>query len=301
MRAVHSYKPWTALKIRGRNMNTPTKHEQLSKQREEYSTSCFEAVHSYKPRTALKISGRNMNTPTNHEQLSWNMNTYKPWTALKTRGRNMNTPTGTVFRNMNTPTNHEQLSKQEGGIWTLLTMKSSQNKRFMKYVGVFIFLSCFESCSCKCSYFSLLFWELFMVCRSVHISAYLFWELFMVCRSVHSLLFSKQVQVCRNVDISAYLFWEQLMVCRSVHISASCFDSSYNVGVFILPLVLRARWFVGMLIHSYILFMVCNSSQNKMVCRSVDTLLQNCSWFVTARISKQEAEIWTLLQAVRGL
>jgi hypothetical protein len=31
--------------------------------REEYE-------HSYKPRTALKISGRNMNTPTNHEQLS---------------------------------------------------------------------------------------------------------------------------------------------------------------------------------------------------------------------------------------
>jgi hypothetical protein len=25
--------------------------------------------HSYKPRTALKIRGRNMNTPTNHEQL----------------------------------------------------------------------------------------------------------------------------------------------------------------------------------------------------------------------------------------
>jgi hypothetical protein len=31
----HSYKPRTALKIRGRNMNTPTYHEQLSKQEAE--------------------------------------------------------------------------------------------------------------------------------------------------------------------------------------------------------------------------------------------------------------------------
>jgi hypothetical protein len=29
-----------------------------------------EYEHSYKPRIALKTSGRNMNTPTNHEQLS---------------------------------------------------------------------------------------------------------------------------------------------------------------------------------------------------------------------------------------
>jgi hypothetical protein len=76
----HSYKPWTTLKTRGRNMNTPTNHEQLSKQeggiwtliqtmnnsqnkREEYE-------HSYKPWTAHKTRGWNMNTPTNHEQLS---------------------------------------------------------------------------------------------------------------------------------------------------------------------------------------------------------------------------------------
>jgi hypothetical protein len=76
----HSYKPWTTLKTRGRNMNTPTNHEQLSKQeggiwtliqtmnnsqnkREKYE-------HSYKPWTAHKTRGRNMNTPTNHEQLS---------------------------------------------------------------------------------------------------------------------------------------------------------------------------------------------------------------------------------------
>jgi hypothetical protein len=31
----HSYKPLTALRISGRNMNTPTKHEQLSKQEAE--------------------------------------------------------------------------------------------------------------------------------------------------------------------------------------------------------------------------------------------------------------------------
>jgi hypothetical protein len=31
----HSYKPCTALKTRGRNMNTPTNHEQLSKQEAE--------------------------------------------------------------------------------------------------------------------------------------------------------------------------------------------------------------------------------------------------------------------------
>ena len=81
-------------------MNTPTNHEQLSKQegdiwtllqtmnssqnkREEYE-------HSYKPRTTLKIRDRNMNTPTNYEQLSkqegeiWTLlHLYKPWTVLK--------------------------------------------------------------------------------------------------------------------------------------------------------------------------------------------------------------------------
>ena len=151
----HSYKPWTALKTRGRNMNTPTNHEQLSKQEGEiwtllqtmnssqkYKREKYE--HSYKPWTALKTRGWNMNTPTNHEQLSnqeaeiWTLlqttnssqnkrqkyeHSYKPWTALKTRDRNTNTPT-----------NHEQLSKiQEAKKRTLLqTMNSSQNK-WQKY------------------------------------------------------------------------------------------------------------------------------------------------------------------------
>jgi len=76
----HSYKPWTTLKISGRNMNTPANHEQLSKQEAEIRTLLQttyssqnkreEYEHSYKPQTALRISGRNMNTPTNHVQLS---------------------------------------------------------------------------------------------------------------------------------------------------------------------------------------------------------------------------------------
>jgi hypothetical protein len=121
-------------------MNTPTNHEQLSKQEAEIWTlkqtmnssqnKRVKYEHSYKPWTTLKTRGRNTNTPTYHEQLSkqeggiWTLlqtmnnsqnkreeyeHSYKPWTTLKTRGRNMNTPT-----------NHEQLSKQEAEIWTLL-------------------------------------------------------------------------------------------------------------------------------------------------------------------------------------
>jgi hypothetical protein len=61
-------------------MNTPTNHEQLSKQEGEKWTLLqtmnssqnkrVKYEHSYKPQTALKISDRNMNTPTNNEQLS---------------------------------------------------------------------------------------------------------------------------------------------------------------------------------------------------------------------------------------
>ena len=61
-------------------MNTPTNHEQLSKQEGGIGTllqttnssqnKWQKYEHSYKPLTALRISGRNMNTPTNHEQLS---------------------------------------------------------------------------------------------------------------------------------------------------------------------------------------------------------------------------------------
>jgi hypothetical protein len=61
-------------------MNTPTNHEQLSKQEAEIWTLLQimnssqnkrqKYEHSYKPRTALKTRGRNMNTPTNHDQLS---------------------------------------------------------------------------------------------------------------------------------------------------------------------------------------------------------------------------------------
>jgi hypothetical protein len=138
----HSYKPWTTLKTKDRNMNTPTNHEQLSKQgggiwtllqttnssgvcRSVHisascfdSCSCFVGVFIFLPLIlravrALRISGRNMNTPTNHDQFS--KQEAEIWTLLQ---------------------NHEQLSKQEGEIWTLLqTMK------------------------------------LFMLCRSVHISA----------------------------------------------------------------------------------------------------------------------------------
>jgi hypothetical protein len=82
---------------RGRNMNTPTYHEQLTKQEAEIWTLLHtmnssqnkrqKYEHSYILWTALKTRGWTMNTPTNHEQLS------------------------KQERNMNTPTNHEQLSK----------------------------------------------------------------------------------------------------------------------------------------------------------------------------------------------
>ena len=81
-------------------MNTPTNHEQLSKQEAEIWTLKQTMNSSQNKRVKYEHS-------------------YKPWTTLKTRGRNTNTPTY-----------HEQLSKQEGGIWTLLqTMNNSQNKR----------------------------------------------------------------------------------------------------------------------------------------------------------------------------
>ena len=124
----HSYIPWTALKTRGRNMNTPTNHEQLTKQ-EQLSKQEGELW------TLLQTMNSSQNKRQKYEH------SYKTWTDLKTRGRNMNTPTnheqlskqeGTGW-NMNTPTNHEQLSKQEAEIWTLLqTMNSSQNK-WQKY------------------------------------------------------------------------------------------------------------------------------------------------------------------------
>ena len=150
-------------------MNTPTYHEQLSKQEAEIWT----LLHTM---NTSQTRGRNINTPTYHEQLSkqegelwtllqtmnnsqnkggiWTLlqttnssqnkwqkyeHSYKPWTAFKTRGWNMNTPTNheqlknTRGRNTNTPTNHEQLTKQEGRIWTLQqTTNSSQNK-WQKY------------------------------------------------------------------------------------------------------------------------------------------------------------------------
>jgi hypothetical protein len=128
-------------------MNTPTYHEQLSKQEAEIWTLLHnmnssqnkrvkyehsykpwttlktreEYEHSYKPRTALKISGRNMNTPTNHEQLSKQEG--EIWTLLQTTNSSQNkwqkyehsykpwTAQTTRDRNMNTPTNNEQLSK----------------------------------------------------------------------------------------------------------------------------------------------------------------------------------------------
>ena len=84
-------------------MNTPTNHEQFTKQEAEIRTLLQTTnssqskrqkyEHSYKPRTALKTRDRNTNTPTNHEHLK------------NTRGKKTNTPT-----------NHEQLSKQEAEI-----------------------------------------------------------------------------------------------------------------------------------------------------------------------------------------
>jgi hypothetical protein len=96
----HSYKPRSTLKTRGRNMNTPTNHEQFTKKRQKYE-------HCYKPRTALKARGRNMNTPTNHEQLS------KQETEIRT-----------LLQTMNTSKIQEAKKRT-----LLLTMNSSQNKR----------------------------------------------------------------------------------------------------------------------------------------------------------------------------
>jgi hypothetical protein len=243
----HSYKPWTVLKTRGRNMNTSTNHETLLFwelfmvcRSVHIPPSCFEscswfvgvfifhplvlrAVHGFKPWPVLKTRGRNMNTPT------------KPWTALKTRGWNMNTPT-----------NHEQLSNQEE----------------------------------ECSYFSLLFWELFVVCRSVHISSFWFescsWFvgvfifLPLVLRVVHGWtalkprgrnmntptnhaqlskqeaeiwtlvqtmnssqnkwqkyeqLSKQEAEIWTECSYFCLLFWQLFMLCRSVHISATYSES----------------------------------------------------------------------------
>ena len=123
-RNMNTYKPWTALKTRGRNMNTPTNHEQLSKQETEIWTLLQtmnsslnkreEYEHSYIPWTALKTRGRNMNTPTNHEQL------------FKTRGRNMNTPLVLRARGMFMVCRSVHIS-----------LKTREQ---FKYVGVFILL-----------------------------------------------------------------------------------------------------------------------------------------------------------------
>jgi hypothetical protein len=68
-------------------MNTPTNHDQFSKQEAEIWTLLQTMTSSQNKREKYEHS-------------------YKPWTAHKTRGRNMNTPT-----------NHEQITKQEAEIW----------------------------------------------------------------------------------------------------------------------------------------------------------------------------------------
>ena len=277
-------------------MNTPY-HEQLSKQ-----------------------VGRNMNTPTNHEQLTkqeaeiWTLlqtmnssqnkrqkyeHSYKPWTTLKTRDRNMNTTT-----------THEQLSKEEVEIWTLLqTMKSSQNKRFMVCrnvdISAYLFWELFMVCRSvhisasqnkSCSWYvgvfiwTLLFTEPWTALRSeyeflpllqtmnscswfVSVHSLLFWEL----KYEHS--FVTAVQNKWQKSEHSYKPWTAL--CSwfvGVFISASCFESCSLVQTMNSCKNKRQKyehlqtmnssqnkscsWFVGMLIHSYLfweLFMVCNS------------------------------------------
>ena len=94
----HSYKLRTALKARGRNMNTLTNHEQLSKQETEIRT-LLQTMNTSKIQEAKK---RTLLQTMNSSQNKWQKyeHSYKPRTAQKTRDRNMNTPT-----------NNEQLSK----------------------------------------------------------------------------------------------------------------------------------------------------------------------------------------------
>ena len=95
----HSYKPWTALKISGRNMNTPTNHEQLKKQETEIWT-LLQTMNSFQNKRQKYEHSYKYEICSEFGNFVITLISYKPWTAHKTRGRNMNTPT-----------NHEQLSK----------------------------------------------------------------------------------------------------------------------------------------------------------------------------------------------
>ena len=173
----HSYKAWTALKTRGRNMNTPTNHEQLSKQEGSWNMKCSYTLLFW-PELS-KQEGRNMNTPTNCS-----------WTALKTRGSEI----WTLLQTMNSSQNKRaeiwtllmnSLKTSRSEIWTLLQpMNSSQNKRAVHWYkpcrSVWTLLQTMNSSQNKRH-------EIW----SVHISnlvltavqnTLLFWELFMVCK-----------------------------------------------------------------------------------------------------------------------
>jgi hypothetical protein len=181
-------------------------------------------------------------------------------------------------------------------------MNSSQNKR-QNYEHSYKPLTALRISgrNMECSYFCLLFWELFMVCRSVHISpscfdscscfvgVFIFLSLILrvvavwwipkpLCPTVWFLRFMDHIwgfyfpdctlryisTSLKNISVHKgnirlfhpfmeYFKTKRYIVCRSVHISPSCFDScSCFVGVFIfLSLILR------------VLLQTMNSSQNK--------------------------------------
>ena len=169
-----------------------------------------------------------------------------------------------------------QLSKQEAEIWTLLqTMNSSQNKR-QKYE------------------------HSYKPWTTVHIPTLLFWELFMVCRSVHiPPLFKTSYEHSykpwtalktrgRNMNTPTWTAFKTRG--RNMNTPTNHEPSQRARGVFIFLTPTRA-W----------------TALKTRVCRSMNTptwravheeCSQNKLWtLLLEQLSKQEGEIWTLMNS----